>query len=74
MTLSLTPVPAQGYIIIDGAQNFRQIQLLDMSGRVVKQFSTAGGNTFDVHDLPAGVYLVRLVSDSGSTTLRMIKS
>ena len=72
-TVAVTPVPAQNYIIIDGAENFRQVQLVDMSGRIVKQFSTTSGNTFNVQDLSAGMYLVRLVSDSGITTLKMLK-
>ncbi|HWK07228.1 MAG TPA: T9SS type A sorting domain-containing protein [Puia sp.] len=72
-TVAVTPVPAHDYIIIDGAENFRQVQLVDMSGRIVKQFSTTTGNNFDVHDLSAGMYLVRLVSDNGITTLKMVK-
>ncbi|MEP6746996.1 MAG: T9SS type A sorting domain-containing protein [Bacteroidota bacterium] len=72
-TISVTPVPAHDYIIIDGAQNFSTVQLVDMSGRVVKQFSKPSVNTFNVADMPAGIYLVRLVSDNATETLKMVK-
>jgi len=73
ISVSFTPVPAHDQIIIDGVENFKLVQLVDLSGRVVKQYAVTTGNTFDIHELSAGMYMVRLVSDHAVETLKMVK-
>ena len=72
-TLAVTPVPAHDYITIDGAENFNKVQLVDMGGRIVKQFSKTPGNIFGIQDIKPGIYIIRLVSDNTIETLKMVK-
>lgn len=67
-TLSLFPNPAQNTITVN-LQNIaaEQVLITDISGRTLLT-KTISGNTssvaFDVHDLPAGMYLARVITTS----------
>ena len=53
------------------------LEVLDLSGRLVLRQKLAGSThqqlTFDVRPLPAGIYLVRLLSPAGVTTQRLVR-
>ncbi|MBS1563307.1 MAG: hypothetical protein JST39_02910, partial [Bacteroidetes bacterium] len=40
-TVAVSPVPAHGYVIIDGAQAFKEVQFIDITGAVVLRYGTA---------------------------------
>ncbi|GAB3827772.1 hypothetical protein GCM10028821_12050 [Hymenobacter jeollabukensis] len=66
------PNPTQGrlHIVADKAHT---IQLVDMTGRVIRQLpASATETTLDVRQLPAGVYLLRVDYADGSVTRRVV--
>ena len=72
-TLNISPVPAHDYVVIAGAENFTTIQFIDAKGHLVKQFGKTPGNRFTVSGLKAGVYFIRLSSDTDMQVLKLVK-
>ncbi|HET9503188.1 MAG TPA: T9SS type A sorting domain-containing protein, partial [Hymenobacter sp.] len=82
--LSLYPNPAQARTQLDLSQlpatGSYQVQLLDATGRTLRQLTLAGGlpQPLDVHELASGTYLVRVsgLAPGGNAfqqTLRLTK-
>ncbi|MDR0833637.1 MAG: T9SS type A sorting domain-containing protein, partial [Candidatus Symbiothrix sp.] len=65
-SLFVSPNPATDYITINGIQTGETIYLINLSGKTVLTANTA---TINVSNLPNGVYLVRV----GSQTLKFVK-
>jgi Concanavalin A-like lectin/glucanases superfamily/Secretion system C-terminal sorting domain len=61
--VSILPNPAHDYIIINGADKFKRVQLVDMTGKLVKQFIVNSGNRYNITGIPQGVYLLQLIND-----------
>jgi hypothetical protein len=51
-----------------------ELKVLDINGRLLKnQKLTAAQNTIDMNDLPSGLYLFQITSDTKTTTQKVIK-
>jgi hypothetical protein len=72
-TLNCSPDPAHDYVVISGAENFSRIDFIDLSGKTVKQFSSAPGNKFNISSLNPGMYFIRLSSNEDMKVLKFIK-
>lgn len=70
--VQVIPNPAHDYITITGANNFKQIQLLDAAGKAVRQFANNSNNIFNVTGLSKGVYLLQLINTTERETLKII--
>ncbi|MDG1477190.1 MAG: T9SS type A sorting domain-containing protein, partial [Vicingaceae bacterium] len=74
--LSLYPNPTNGQFNIDLGQEFEKsnIQILDLSGRVVYQTTTKKQKIVNLNfDAPAGVYFVRVSANENQSTIKLIK-
>ena len=84
--LVIYPNPAGGTLTVESASPIRQITVYDLSGRVMM---TMGGNgtasvetthalslrqDINVSSLPAGIYLLRVVTEKGVETGRFVKN
>jgi len=58
-SVSILPNPAQDYIIITGADAFSKIQIIDVTGKIVKQMNKAANNRYPLSGLTKGIYYVR---------------
>ncbi|WP_439490085.1 CotH kinase family protein [Algoriphagus sp.] len=73
------PIPTENNLTLqfrDGAQsNIRQIDIINTNGAVLKTFDKALTYQVQIHtgDLPAGVYIVRVVSTAGMEIKKFIK-
>lgn len=74
---SLYPNPAQNFIIINSnnMSGLESISIADMNGRLVTEKQFTGGNAaqMDISWLESGMYLVKIVSDKGTSTKKIIK-
>ncbi|MEO6758390.1 MAG: HYR domain-containing protein, partial [Saprospiraceae bacterium] len=76
--LRLSPNPARDQVTLlwDKPQGaVFEITVCDLAGRIVRRCETetsAVASTLDVSDLPAGLWLVRLLSTNGSTVVRRL--
>ncbi len=74
--LTIYPNPTGGTLTVESASPIREIAVYDLSGRVMM---TVGGNsttqcTLNVTSLRNGIYLLRVMTDSGVETGRFAKN
>ncbi len=73
------PIPTENDLTLqfrDGAQsNIRQIDIINTNGAILKTFDKALTYQVQIHtgDLPAGVYIVRVVSTAGMEVKKFVK-
>lgn len=69
--LTVSPNPATGVLHVEGEAG--ALQLLDLQGREMKVCDLRGVRiTMDVSNLPRGVYLLRLVTDTSTASRRVV--
>jgi 1,4-alpha-glucan branching enzyme len=70
--LVLYPNPASNNFKIN--QRVEEVQIVDISGREIKTFEGgfAAGHNFDVSELSRALYLVKIVSNEGTATKRLL--
>ncbi|GAB2838827.1 choice-of-anchor tandem repeat GloVer-containing protein [Ferruginibacter profundus] len=61
-TINILPNPAQAYITITGADAFKQIQVIDVTGKVVKQMNKELTNRYNISGINKGVYIIKLIN------------
>ena len=72
-TISLYPNPAYNSIKIITAHVLNNIQVLDVSGKLVKQFAPMPANSYDISDLRNGIYMLRIIGNINETILKFEK-
>lgn len=69
-TVNIYPTPANSILNITG-NGIRNIQMFDASGRLMLE-STTGGR-YDIGNFANGVYIVRVTTDNGISTKKVVK-
>lgn len=71
-TLSLYPNPASDSFKLD--KQVEEVQIYDIAGRQLKTFKGGfdAGHSFDVSELTNALYLVKIVSNQGTATKRLL--
>jgi Secretion system C-terminal sorting domain len=66
LTMQVWPVPAVSFfnVSVNGISKTDVIQVVDMNGRLVKQFTVQNQTQQQINGLPAGTYFVKLASDN----------
>lgn len=59
------PNPASASVTVLSSDTLTHIEFIDMSGKVVMRFNTQGNENLDIHELAAGVYVVRAYTEQG---------
>lgn len=76
--LSVYPNPANNFINISNPDNIQInfVNILDLNGRMVKQvkLNAVSEATVDISELATGTYMVKIVSDKGSSVKKIVKS
>jgi hypothetical protein len=62
IAVSIYPNPAHETVVIDGGKNFKQIQVVDALGKIVRTFAPKENNEYALDGLNTGVYFIRLVN------------
>lgn len=69
--MTVSPNPAKERLAVESDAG--TLQLLDLEGREAMSMRLKGGRTeLDVATLPRGIYLLRLITDSGIVTRRVV--
>src|SRR5690606_23265803 len=75
--LSIYPNPSSDVINITNASNIllNGVEIIDLNGRVVKsaKFNGVSEAQVNISDLSAGMYLMNVSSDQGTTTKKIVK-
>jgi len=69
----ISPNPVLDMLVIKNAGQFSKIQIIDASGRTIRQLPLATSNQYDVSDLKQGVYLIRLVNNKEVFVTKVLK-
>jgi len=76
-SFSVTPNPAKDNVLVRNANNIaiNAIEMTDINGRIVKtvKFSNVTEAQVTVSDLAQGVYMMKIVSDKGIATKKVVK-
>jgi hypothetical protein len=72
-TLTLSPNPANDFFKITTDEKISKVHIINMLGKIVKSFDASPGQTYDITQLPAGVYFVKLehAESTKSKTIRI---
>jgi hypothetical protein len=77
LAVRVYPNPTAGTITIEpGGHQYHTMKLLDMNGRLLRQWTIPAGNTrFSKHlgNLPGGIYMLRLEGGSAPASIKIIK-
>ena len=74
--ISVYPNPSRDLVnISNDDSSIKTIEMTDLNGRVVKTVNVADSSNVQVNisDLSVGVYMMKIVSDKGTTTKKVIK-
>ncbi len=73
MQLTLYPNPTKDILCVE-CENMRHCEVFSLDGRLVKSLQTNDyKEVIDISDLGSGVYMIRITSDNGIATRRIIK-
>ncbi len=72
--ISLSPNPTSGIVNIKELSNFKQIDIYNVNGQLVKTFFNDNNIDFiDVSELQMGVYFANIMTNNAKTTVKLIK-
>jgi hypothetical protein len=71
---SIVPNPATHQITVSASNNFHTIEVVSFLGQTVLAQPNVGNTaTFDISNLTAGIYFVRIISDNGANVQKFVK-
>lgn len=73
VNISIYPNPTSGMLQVKGSDSYEKITVLDLSGRKVLETKRVPSDTYDLNNIPTGVYLVKVSSVNNEQTFRVIK-
>jgi Secretion system C-terminal sorting domain/Beta-propeller repeat len=70
--ITIYPNPTSDYFTISGNEAFEKLQIVDMSGRIVKEFLPQSDNKYSLNSLNTGVYLLKFVGGNRLINSKLI--
>lgn len=76
LSVSVEPNPAVDYAVLSAPDNITGVQIVSVSGAVVTPSIDVYGNsaTVDVSSLPAGMFVARIATTSGTYSAKIVKN
>jgi len=71
--VTISPNPVKNTLIIENTNGIKWLQIIDASGKTVRQFSPAISRQYDVSGLQQGFYTLRFVNNKEIVLLKFIK-
>ena len=74
-SLRIYPIPTRDilYFDIPNSLNVEQMRLVDITGKIILETNNVGSQ-FSLGDIPEGIYLIQLETNSGKISKRIIKN
>ncbi|MBK7407905.1 MAG: CocE/NonD family hydrolase [Saprospirales bacterium] len=70
LNIDISPNPTTGQVEVRG-EGIIKVELYDINGQLIRRVSTA--NSLDLEGLPAGVYVVQVVTEKGVVSRQVVK-
>jgi hypothetical protein len=70
------PNPSSGIFTITFTENIQQVEVLDITGKVIKKVevkSNTSSLSLDISDLAGGIYFARITSPKGVFIKKLVK-
>ncbi len=73
--LTTYPNPSSNYIQVESEQNIQSYKIVSIEGKLVQNQTIINKSNFtiDISNISNGIYVLQLVSDSGSKSVKLIK-
>jgi len=72
VSITVSPNPTKNFITIKGTENLKRIQLMDNNGKIVEELYPTADGKYSVHNLKAGFYILKFISDDGIQSQKLI--
>lgn len=70
----LYPNPTKGQVTVQAAQNINTIQVIGLNGQIIEQFNPKNSNVIlDIAHYTSGVYIMKIHTEDGVSTQKLIK-
>ena len=63
------PNPATEYFKVDHHESIAKVKVLNIAGRLVRDFTYESNQRYDIGDLPQGIYLIQLLDYNNKAVL-----
>lgn len=70
--IEVHPNPSVGRFTVESMLRMERIQIFNAHGRLIKEINTSGMHTLNVEDLPTGLYLIKIYTEKGPVTKKMV--
>ena len=71
-SIRVSPNPARDIVRIEGSSRFNEIQVYDVTGRLIKRMSTNSAESYNIENLNSGMYSLKLVSKTETVTHKLV--
>ncbi|MBS1734261.1 MAG: T9SS type A sorting domain-containing protein, partial [Bacteroidetes bacterium] len=71
-SFSVSPNPASEIINLKADEPIRKLMLTDINGRLVKEFVIRATNSYKISDIKAGLYILRISTDHGVESIKLL--
>lgn len=71
-TFAVYPNPTTGIITIDGITSTTKVMVTNTQGQIISNISIDAAHQLDLSSQPSGLYFVKLVSDQGTKTVKLV--
>ncbi|HVT87194.1 MAG TPA: T9SS type A sorting domain-containing protein, partial [Chitinophagaceae bacterium] len=68
----IAPNPAKDYVSIKSNEVFSQIQLIDMSGRIIRTYHNSTNSIYSLSGISKGMYYLRLIGTTDTQTHKLM--
>ena len=71
-TIQIYPNPSSSFFKISSSKDIRSVTIWNNVGQMVKVYNVSQSSTFDISDLPIGLYLIKIESKEGVVFIKHI--
>ena len=73
--LRIYPNPTKGELKIEnGELKIKNVEIVDISGKIIINYQLSTVNSIDISHLPPGIYFVKMTTENGVVTQKIVKS
>jgi hypothetical protein len=74
LSITITPNPAKNYITVSTSDVIKELRLISLDGKMVNRWTNVSGtSTLDISTIPAGVYIVKMITADQQQSQKIIK-
>lgn len=72
-SVSLLQNPVNDFVVLNNSAQFKEIQVIDTHGKLIKKFVPSFSNTYSVQNVVPGMYYLRCVGEKETVMIKFVK-